>query len=125
MDLDAVFGFEPLKMGPLVNPKVQQALSYITERYQGPLRLSVVASQIGVHPSHLCRLFKKELRISFRRCILMMRLHRSRQLLAESDKSIKQISFEIGFGCPEAFSRAFKQQVGYPPGQYRKRYRQR
>ena len=124
MNLDAVLGLEPHKMGSLVNPKVKQALSYMAAQYHGPLKLTVVASRIGIHPSHLCRLFKKELGMPFRRCILIMRLHKARQLLAESEKSIKQISFEIGFGCPEAFSRAFKRQMGCPPGQYRKHHRQ-
>jgi two-component system response regulator YesN len=53
----------------------------------------------------------------------MIRVQKACHLLAESGKSIKQISSEIGFSQPEVFLKAFKRWIGCTPGQYRKRYR--
>ncbi len=123
MDLDAILGMGPRKTSSLINPKVKQALAYIIAQYHNSLRLNDVASHVGIHPGHLCRLFKKELGISFHRCILMIKVQKACRLLAESDKSIKQISGEMGFSRPEVFFKVFKRWIGCTPGQYRKRHR--
>jgi two-component system response regulator YesN len=122
MDLDTLLGMLSRKTGPSINPKVQQALAHILAQYQNSLKLNDVASHIGVHPGHLCRLFKKELGISFHRCILMIKVRKACRLLAESEKSIKQISSEMGFSHPEVFFKVFKRWTGCTPGQYRKRH---
>ncbi len=123
MNLDAFLGMDPRKISSSINPKVQQALSYITAQYHDSLRLNDVALRVGVHPGYLSRLFKKELGISFHRCILMIKVQKACHLLTESDKSIKQISGEMGFSRPEVFLKVFKRCVGCTPGQYRKRFR--
>jgi len=123
MNLDAFLGMNPRKTGSLINPKVRQALSYIIAQYHDSLRLSDVALRVGIHPGHLCRLFKKELGISFHRCILMIKVQKACHFLAKSEKSIKQISGEMGFSRPEVFFKVFKRWTGCTPGQYRKRFR--
>ncbi len=123
MDLDAILRMDLRKTRSLINPKVQQALAYIIAEYHNSLRLNDVALRVGIHPGHLCRLFKKELGISFHRCILMIKVQKACRLLAESDKSIKQISGEMGFSRSEVFLKVFKRWIGCTPGQYRKRHR--
>ncbi|GLR16962.1 AraC family transcriptional regulator [Portibacter lacus] len=46
----------------------------------------------------------------------------SKRLLRFSDKSSKEISFELGFEDPASFSRFFKNQVGISPTAFQKQY---
>lgn len=43
----------------------------------------------------------------------------AKKILFETDKSINEIAFELGFKYPQHFTRLFKQQVGQTPKEYR------
>lgn len=98
---------------------IQRILAYIDQNFDKTIYLSDGASLGGIHPHHLCRKFKKELGISFHGYILKIRIRRAAFLLADSEKSVKEISYEVGFSRPEIFSKAFKRQVGCSPMAYR------
>lgn len=50
-----------------------------------------------------------------------VRLDLAAQYLLETELSVAEIAFLLGFSEPGAFGRAFKRQVGESPGVYRKR----
>ena len=43
------------------------------------------------------------------------RLHRARALLRAQVGTVAEVSYQVGFGSPAAFSTAFSRQFGYPP----------
>jgi signal transduction histidine kinase/CheY-like chemotaxis protein/ligand-binding sensor domain-containing protein len=47
--------------------------------------------------------------------IRSVRLSKAKELLQTTDKSISEIGYETGFNDPSWFSRAFKEEFGYPP----------
>ena len=51
----------------------------------------------------------------------MMRLHKARTLLQNTQRYISEIAFEVGFSDPAHFSRAFREAFGSSPGDIRKR----
>jgi AraC-like DNA-binding protein len=51
------------------------------------------------------------------------RLHRASRLLRESDLTLALIADHLGYESEVAFSKAFKRQLGAPPGQYRSAHR--
>lgn len=53
------------------------------------------------------------------------RIGRAAVLLRETDASIPDVAREVGYASPVAFAKAFSQQLGVPPGQYRKAARNR
>ena len=46
-----------------------------------------------------------------------------KELLADTDKSIGGIAYELGFNYPHRLSRVFKKQEGVTPSEYRLRVR--
>jgi len=48
--------------------------------------------------------------------IRSVRLQKAKELIQSTDKSISEISYEVGFNDPSWFSRAFKEEFGYSPG---------
>ncbi|TVS12948.1 MAG: response regulator [Wenzhouxiangella sp.] len=49
------------------------------------------------------------------------RLQKAREMLADSDRSVKDIAASCGFSTPQAFSKIFTQVEGLPPSRWRKR----
>jgi YesN/AraC family two-component response regulator len=47
--------------------------------------------------------------------IRSIRLHHAKDLLVNSDNSVSEIAYEVGFNDPAWFSRAFKDEFGFPP----------
>jgi AraC-like DNA-binding protein len=57
--------------------------------------------------------------IGFHQYVVTLRLQRATTLLVTSTKSIKEISYDVGFRAPEVFSKAFKRCMGCSPTTYR------
>ena len=46
-------------------------------------------------------------------------MERVKELLAESNKTISEIAYELGFKYPHHLSRIFKKVIGITPNEYR------
>jgi AraC-like DNA-binding protein len=51
---------------------------------------------------------------------MMVKLHRAQYLLVNTQESIKEIAFSLGFKSPEHFYTTFKRVMGSTPSVYRK-----
>ena len=60
-----------------------------------------------------------QLGMSFNNCINTFRIHKSCDLLSETDKKISEISEEVGFGSIRTFNRAFMEIMNLTPLEYR------
>jgi len=104
-----------------ISRKVLQVLAYIDLHYNNGSKLINAASQVGYHPGHLCRKFRAEVGIPYHKYIETFRIEKATTLLLESEKSIKEISYDVGFSRPELFSKAFKRINQCSPGEFRLR----
>lgn len=95
-------------------------LDYINENFTDPdICRTQVADKFGISIYSLSRLFKDSVGIGFKEYITAKRMELSRQLLLTSDKSIVNITSEIGFDDPDYFSKLFKANYGISPSKFR------
>ena len=94
-------------------------LNFINSNYGSPINLRNCASYLGLNPVYLCRKFKKEVGLPFQKYLSMIRIQKATLLLIEPHKSIKEVSFEVGFSRPEFFSKTFKRYLGSSPSEFR------
>lgn len=94
-------------------------LAHIEMNYARAIRLADLAALAQIHPSHLCREFKKHIGCSPLEHVYRLRIQRAVVLLRQSEKSVKAIAFAVGFKRPEGFSKAFKRIMGCSPQRYR------
>ncbi len=102
-----------------ISPKVKRILIYLNLYYSRDITLKDMATLFNIHPAYLCRRFKKDLGIPFHEYLLRIRIQIAFFLLTRSEKSIKEISYDLGFSRPEIFSKAFKRLAGCSPKIYR------
>ena len=87
------------------------------------LNLEQLALQHNVSYSFFRKMFKKYTGVSPGQYILQLRIARAKELLISSDKSIKEISYELGFQSIFYFSNMFKKKEGFTPSFFRNKNR--
>lgn len=98
---------------------MDQVIAYIEAHLSEKITLADVAKQFWVSQSTVTQTFRKKMGVSFYRCVTQRRLIAAKALIAEGI-SLEQIGIQVGFSEYSTFYRAFKQEYGISPRQYRK-----
>jgi AraC-like DNA-binding protein len=88
--------------------------------YAQPLDVPALARIAHVSPAHFARTFRETFGETPHRYLQRRRVERAMALLGETDRSVTDICFDVGFGSPGTFSRTFRAIVGRSPRDYRK-----
>ena len=98
---------------------VEQAKVYIKERYMKDISLDEVSREIKISPYYFSKLFKKKTGQNFIEYLTEIRIGKAKELLRNTDMSMKEVSMQVGYGDPNYFSRIFKKNVGISPTEYK------
>ncbi len=85
------------------------------------LNLEELAKQNNFGYSYFRKMFKKYTGVSPGQYHLQLKLIRAKELLISKDKTVKEISDELGFQSIYYFSNLFKKKEGINPTQYRRK----
>lgn len=96
---------------------------YIRKHYREKIYLDDIARAIGVSPSYLSRLFKKETGVCIQDFINQERADRAANLLVYSDATLSEIAQYVHFPNQSYFGRIFLKCKGMSPGAYRNLYK--
>ncbi|MCL1844058.1 MAG: AraC family transcriptional regulator [Defluviitaleaceae bacterium] len=97
------------------DPRVKQAIRYITENYAEPMSISMVAASVSLNPVYFGTLFKRETRISFRDYLNTIRINQAEDMLRAGKWNVTEVAQHCGFTDVFYFSRLFKKHKGIPP----------
>ena len=100
---------------------IMRAHAVITSRCHEPLRMDALARELHVGYSQFRRAFRKQTGQTPKQYHLAARLQQAQKLLANTSKSVKEISELLGFDSPFHLSKQFKRQIGQAPQQWRER----
>lgn len=81
--------------------------------------LEELARQADLSPFHFHRLFRGLVGETVRGYQRRLRLERAAFRLEHGDEDVLELALEAGYGSHEAFSRAFRRQLGCSPSEYR------
>jgi AraC-like DNA-binding protein len=87
--------------------------------YAEPLDVRTVAAIAHVSEAHFSRSFRAVFGETPHRYLQRRRVERSMFLLRETDRSVTDICFDVGFTSLGTFSRTFRDIVGETPSGYR------
>jgi len=103
--------------------RLSRVLVEIQQRLDEPMCLEELASLACLSPHHFHHVFTGMLGESLASHIRRLRLECAASRLKLSQMQVVQIAFETGYDTHEAFSRAFRDNFGCSPTQFRKRNR--
>lgn len=99
--------------------QVAEAVQRIRTRYDEPLRVSELARRAGLSQYQFESRMRRIFRITAGQLIQKVRIDAALERLREGDASVAEIASACGYSDQSAFTRAFRQTVGYSPSEYR------
>ncbi len=111
-------------IGITTNNRIRGIVNYLQNNYHNPdLSILGVADEFKMSPAYLSRLFKKEMGIGPAIYLQKIRIEAVKELLLNSDMTIKEISEAVGYQYTLTLNRAFKKLEGITPTQYIAKYK--
>ena len=101
------------------NRRMLRARDAMDRDYAKPLDIATLARIAYVSEAHFIRTFRATFGETPHRYLQRRRVECSMFLLRETDRSVTDICFDIGFTSRGTFSRTFREIVGETPSDYR------
>jgi AraC family transcriptional regulator len=98
---------------------VETALWIDANSHEG-IDLDCAAAIAGLSPFHFLRLFQRVLGVTPHQYLIRSRLRHAARLLADSQRSITEIAFDVGFRDLANFVRSFHRAAGISPREFRR-----
>lgn len=99
---------------------IKQVKSYIKENYQRNIDFKVIAESYGYSYDRFRHIFAEEANISLNQYLLNCRIYEAKQLLLNTDYSIKEIAIRCGFKDTGYFIKYFSNKMNITPNKFRK-----
>lgn len=86
----------------------------------GPKSVAEIAREVGVHPVHLARRFRRSFGMTPGEYVRRLRLEQARRLMRRSTAPLAEIAAAAGFSDQSHFSNVFRKSFGISPGTFRR-----
>ena len=104
------------------NRRLLRARDAMDRAFAEPLDVAALARVASVSEAHFSRSFRTTFGETPHRYLQRRRVERSMFLLRETDRSITDVCFDVGFTSLGTFSRMFHEIVGETPSEYREHH---
>ncbi len=95
------------------------SVNYIKANINQNLTVSKLTKLLGISQPYLYKIFKEALGKSPKSFIMDYRIKLAKEMLSETDYSVTQIAYSVGFSDSFSFSKYFSLKVGISPTEYR------
>jgi AraC-like DNA-binding protein len=99
---------------------VREAIDYVGQHIQDPIRLEDVARHVHLTPAYLSRLFRKITGMTFLDYLTGRRVDTAKELLRATRMTMTDVAFAVGYSHQSYFGRKFRQATGQTPSAFRK-----
>lgn len=109
----------PIVVPTTDNERLRPVLWYIHQHLADDLTLEVIAAATGFSERTLSRVFQASLDISFFQYLKLVRITKAMEKLLESDLTISEIAYEVGYDSISSFSNTFFKMTGRRPSTFK------
>lgn len=102
-----------------INSLSMKVKKYITENFHKDISMDDAAKETNLSYHYFSKFFKDSMGKSFVEYLTELRVDKSRELLLETDDSIKEICYKIGYSDPNYYCKIFKKVTGMTPTEFR------
>ena len=109
----------PAKVTARDRRRAVEAALWLDANSHREIELDDAARQAGISPFHFLRLFSSALGVTPHQYVLRSRLRRAARQLADDDKPVTDVAYEVGFNDLSNFVRTFHRAAGVSPLKFR------
>lgn len=102
-----------------IDDRVLKVIRYVEVNINKKLSNTDLSSLVNMAPNSFARLFKEEMNITLHNFIQNRKIAKSCELFEHTNKTIEDVSFNLGFSDRYHFSRVFKSVTGLTPASYK------
>lgn len=106
----------------LFNERLKNIISFVEENYNKEIKLENISKLVNLSKSECCRFFKKATKQTLNEYILAYRINKAFDEIINTDKSLAEISYDVGFNSQSYFSKKFFEIKNISPKEVRKKY---
>jgi transcriptional regulator GlxA family with amidase domain len=99
---------------------IQELQMWIAENVRKKLSVQMLADRFAMSVRNFERVFTRELGRTPSKYILQVRVEEAQRQLERTDRGLKQIAIDCGFGSADVMRRSFVRLIGVTPNQYRR-----
>ncbi|MEN8137528.1 MAG: AraC family transcriptional regulator [Bacteroidota bacterium] len=107
--------------GESISEIIDKIRFIIRDNVESEIVMQEVAANFNIGYSYFRKMFKKYTGVSPKQYHLQLKIMRAKELLISTDKSVKEVCFDLGFQSTSYFSRIFKQKMGVSPIQIKEK----
>lgn len=115
----------PVSSASSRDERIDHALAYMIRNFAKDLTASMLAKECHLSVSRFAHLFRQTTDTSPLRYLENLRIWKAQELLIGTNRSVKEISQDVGFADPLYFSKVFRKNLGSGPRDFRKDSRAR
>ncbi len=114
------------RLAPMCRVEDQQRIDaicvHLNRHFEEEIDFASLSRQIHMDQTSLCRFFKRATGRTMTAYVNELRVGAAAQLLTDTDESVLDIGFKVGFGNYSNFNRQFKKVKGYNPRALRQQF---
>jgi transcriptional regulator GlxA family with amidase domain len=113
----------PQAHGGLAASALRRVREYVQVHLNESIDLSMLAAVAGLSMHHFAREFKQSAGVTPHHYLIQRRIERAQQILAQTDLSLAEIAYTVGFSDQGHLARHFRALLGTTPREFRRSQR--
>lgn len=97
------------------HPVVRMSIRYIGEHFHEKISLESLAIELGFSSGYVSKCLRKYCNKNFPTLLLEHRIQQSVRLLTESNLTVSEVAYQVGFSDPNYFYKCFQKMMGVQP----------
>jgi AraC-like DNA-binding protein len=114
-------GYIPGHLQTKNNDRLSKVIAYLLENFSSVISLQEIAEIANMNEAAFCRYFKSQTNLTLTQYLTALRIRYASELLINSEDSISQVCFQVGFENVSHFIQSFKKILNETPLEYRKK----
>ncbi|WP_369403476.1 helix-turn-helix domain-containing protein [Gracilibacillus boraciitolerans] len=92
---------------------------FIIDHAHEEISLDRIGKEVGLSPIYISKCFKDQLGMNYIHFLTECRINKAQKLMRDPNKTLKEITFDVGYHDPNYFSKVFKKICKTSPTEYR------
>lgn len=110
---------QPAPSGPMVRERIAAICAHVERHYDQEFRLEELAGRCALSASHFSHVFRSCTGVPVFEYVNRVRIGRACLLLRNSNQSVLEIAYQVGYNNISFFNRYFRRVMGMSPTEYR------